>query len=71
MDIEILTDDEKSQYQNYLNNEDDVPNKAQAARTALKNPVLTIYPIIPFNEDKLLFPEIEVFSYTPYLSQGS
>ena len=65
MDEQILTDDERSQYENYLNNKDDVPNKAQAARTALKNPVLTIYPIIPFNEDKLLFPEIEgIFLYS-------
>ena len=69
MDVLILTNDESRVYEDYLNSEDDIPNKAQAARTALKNPVLTIFPIIPFcktgDKSELLFPEMEgIFLYS-------
>jgi hypothetical protein len=61
-DEKILTSAEEVLYNNYKENQN---NAAQAARTALKNPVLTIFPRIPFyqNDDnsdrKLIFPELD------------
>ena len=70
LDELILTKSEYDQFKAFKKSDEGGRNNAQAARTALKEPVLTIYPIIPFNEDdneqrKILFPDLEcIFLYS-------
>jgi len=70
LDELILTKSEYDQFKDFKKSDEGGRNNAQAARTALKEPVLTIYPIIPFNEDdneqrKILFPDLEcIFLYS-------
>ena len=72
LDIKILTSEEHQDYERFKNDDE---SNVQAARTALKSPVLTIFPIIPFYEYKneeseeskksLIFTEMEcIFMYS-------
>ena len=70
LDQKILTHEEHKIYEELLKENIDVP-KAQTARRALRNPVITIFPIIPFkvtnSNDELIFPNSEgifLFSIT-------
>ena len=69
LDQQILTSEEYKVYEELLIENADA-KKTQVARAALKNPVLTIFPIIPFKtnskgDDELIFSNVEgIFLYS-------